>query len=149
VQELRLALRQRREVLTHELGRTPTRAELAAALGVDPADLGEAEGSDSSFRPLSIDLPSTTGEQNHVADAVCENDPDLELLCDHVDLGRALAGLPAQTRQVLRLRFVEDRTQREIACELGATQMQVSRLLGRVFKQLRDELADHPEPLAS
>ncbi len=147
VQELRLALRTKREVITHELGRTPTREELADALGVDAAAMGEAEGSDSSFRPLSIDLPSTTGEQNHVADSVCEDDPALEQLCDHVDLGRALAGLSPRTRRVLHLRFVEDRTQREIATELGATQMQVSRLLGRTFKQLRSEL-DHPEPLA-
>lgn len=147
VQELRLTLRQKREVVTHELGRTPTREELADALGVDTVSMGEAEGSDSSFRPLSIDLPTTSGEQNHVADAVCEDDPDLERLCDHVDLGRALASLPPRTRHVLHLRFVEDRTQREIANELGATQMQVSRLLGRTFKQLRDELGE-AEPLA-
>ena len=147
VQELRLALRTKRELLTHELGRTPTREELAEVLGVGASDLAEAEGSDSSFRPLSIDLPSTTGEQNHVADAVCGDDPDLERLCDHVDLGRALASLPPRTRHVLHLRFVEDRTQREIASELGATQMQVSRLLGRTFKQLRDELGEG-EPLA-
>jgi RNA polymerase sigma-B factor len=49
---------------------------------------------------------------------------------------------------VLHLRFVEDRTQREIAAELGATQMQVSRLLGRVFKQLRSEL-EVPDRIAS
>ena len=148
VQELRLALRTKRELLTHELGRTPTREELAEVLGVNAADLAEAEGSDSSFRPLSIDLPSTTGEQNHVADAVCENDPGLEQLCDHVDLERALADLSPRTRRVLHLRFVEDRTQREIAAELGVTQMQVSRLLGRVFKQLRSEL-EVPDRIAS
>jgi len=147
VQELRLTLRQRKEAITHELGRTPTREELADALGVDPVAMSEAEGSDSSFRPLSIDLPSTTGEQNHVADAVCGDDPDLERLCDHVDLGRALETLPPQTRKVLHLRFVEERTQREIAGELGATQMQVSRLLGRTFKQLRAQLSE-PESLA-
>ncbi len=147
VQELRMTLRQKREVVTHELGRTPTRDELADALGVDAVAMGEAEGSDSSFRPLSIDLPTTAGEQNHVADAVCEDDPDLERLCDHVDLGRALETLPPRTRQVLHLRFVEERTQREIANELGATQMQVSRLLGRTFRQLRAELGE-PEPLA-
>ncbi|WP_323097471.1 sigma-70 family RNA polymerase sigma factor [Intrasporangium sp. YIM S08009] len=152
VQELRLTLRQKREVITHELGRTPTRDELADALGVDTVAMGEAEGSDSSFRPLSIDLPTTPGEQNHVADAVYEDDPALERLCDHVDLGRALETLPPQTRRVLHLRFVEERTQREIANELGATQMQVSRLLGRTFRQLRAELVGdlgEPEPLAS
>jgi RNA polymerase sigma-B factor len=144
VQELRLALRSKREQLTHDLGRTPSREELAELLEVDACELAEAEGSDSSFRPLSIDLPGPAGE-HRIADSICENDPGLEQLCDHVDLGRALAGLPPRTRRVLHLRFVEDRTQREIAHELGATQMQVSRLLARVFTQLRGELAQRDQ----
>ena len=142
VQELRMSLRQKHEVLLHELGRTPTRTELAEALGVDASELAEAQGVDSSFRPLSVDVPSETGEPTRIVDAVCASDPELDQLCDRLDLARALAGLPPRTRRVLHLRFVEDRTQREIAGELGLTQMQVSRLLSRTFLQLRDQLSD-------
>lgn len=142
VQELRMVLRQTREVLTHELGRTPTRAELAAHLGVDVSEVSRAEEADSSFRPASIDVPSSTAEHNPLADAVGESDRSLESVCDHVDLRRAIAGLPPEAQRVLHLRFVEERSQREIAGELGATQMQVSRMLGRVFRQLRAELGD-------
>lgn len=135
-----MVLRQTREVLTHELGRTPTRAELAAHLGVDVSEVSRAEEADSSFRPASIDVPSSTAEHNPLADAVGESDRSLESVCDHVDLRRAIAGLPPEAQRVLHLRFVEERSQREIAGELGATQMQVSRMLGRVFRQLRAEL---------
>ena len=142
VQELRMVLRQTREALTHELGRTPTRAELAAHLGVEVAEVSHADEADSNFRPASIDLPSSRAEHNPLADAVSANDRTLEAVCDRVDLRRALDGLPAEARRVLHLRFVEERSQRDIAGELGATQMQVSRMLNRVFRQLRAELED-------
>jgi RNA polymerase sigma-B factor len=48
--------------------------------------------------------------------------------------------LSERDRKILRLRFVEDRTQQEIGDELGVTQMQASRLLKRILDQLRSEL---------
>lgn len=144
VQELRISVRRKQELLTHELGRTPTRDELAETLGVDVKELGEAEGAGSSFRPLSLDVPNESGEPTRVVDAVCTSDPELDLLCDRLDLARVLASLPPRTRQVLHLRLVEERTQGEIAAELGVTQMQVSRLLSRTFRQLREQLSQEP-----
>jgi RNA polymerase sigma-B factor len=38
----------------------------------------------------------------------------------------------------VRLRFIEDLTQSEIATRIGVSQMQVSRLLSRALARLRD-----------
>ena len=48
--------------------------------------------------------------------------------------------LSERDRRVLRLRFFEDLTQREIGAEIGVTQMQVSRVLSRIFDDLRTRL---------
>jgi len=48
--------------------------------------------------------------------------------------------LPERDRRILHLRFVEQRTQQEIADTIGVTQMQVSRLLTRILGSLRGEL---------
>jgi RNA polymerase sigma-B factor len=48
--------------------------------------------------------------------------------------------LPERDRQLLGMRFFEDLTQREIAERIGVTQMQVSRLLTKIFTKLRDGL---------
>jgi RNA polymerase sigma-B factor len=45
--------------------------------------------------------------------------------------------LPEREQLILRLRFQEDLTQREIAAKLGMSQMHVSRLLARSLSQLR------------
>jgi RNA polymerase sigma-B factor len=56
-----------------------------------------------------------------------------------------LARLEDRDRTVLRLRFVEGLTQREVGEEIGVTQMQVSRILSRIFATLRDEVGEVPE----
>jgi RNA polymerase sigma-B factor len=48
--------------------------------------------------------------------------------------------LSDRDRRVLQLRFFDDCTQQEIAEEIGVTQTQVSRLLNRIFGELRDGL---------
>ena len=48
-----------------------------------------------------------------------------------------LGHIPARERVILRMRFVEDLTQTEIAERVGISQMQVSRLLRRSLEQLR------------
>jgi len=51
---------------------------------------------------------------------------------------RAVLGhVPPRERLILRMRFVEDLTQTEIAARIGISQMQVSRLLRRSLDQLR------------
>jgi RNA polymerase sigma-B factor len=50
----------------------------------------------------------------------------------------ALRRLDARERRILVMRFFQDRTQQEIADELGVTQTQVSRLLSGILQQLRE-----------
>jgi RNA polymerase sigma-B factor len=48
--------------------------------------------------------------------------------------------LSERDQRILYLRFIEDQSQSEIGETLGVTQMQVSRLLERIFRTLRAEL---------
>jgi RNA polymerase sigma-B factor len=53
-----------------------------------------------------------------------------------------LAALPERERRILMLRFFQNRTQSEIAQEVGLSQMHVSRLLARTLTGLRSGLMD-------
>ena len=141
VQELRITARSCR--LRLEQGSaTPPRKPSSPKRWASLRKLDEADANDSSFRPLSIDAPGGPSEGMSLAGAVAVPDLDLEHVCDHVALSDALSGLDERTRQVLRLRFVEEKTQRCIAEQLGASQMQVSRLLKRTLESLRECLGD-------
>ena len=64
-----------------------------------------------------------------------------------VMLAPVLRQLSARDQRIVRLRFVEERTQQEIAETIGLTQAQVSRVLTRILDQLRAGLAE-PLPAA-
>jgi RNA polymerase sigma-B factor len=49
--------------------------------------------------------------------------------------------LPERDRRILYMRFFEDRSQQDIGRELGVTQMQISRLLERILRDLRTQIA--------
>jgi RNA polymerase sigma-B factor len=55
-----------------------------------------------------------------------------------------MSTLSERDRTILRLRFFEGLTQREVADRIGVTQMQVSRLLTRIMAQLRQRVGDIP-----
>ncbi len=57
-------------------------------------------------------------------------------------LAAACRTLSARDSRVLYLRFFRGLTQQEIGDELGVTQMQVSRLLIRILRRLRQKIGE-------
>jgi RNA polymerase sigma-B factor len=71
-----------------------------------------------------------------------------ELVNYGVSVRGAMAELSVQERDAIRLRFVDDLTQSEIASRLGVSQMQVSRLLSRSLARLRDAAGESDSAVA-
>lgn len=90
----------------------------------------EARLCDGAYRGLSIDAPGGLQER------VTKCDGGYGRMEDHLCLTSAIERLTARERLILRLRFVEERTQSEIGALLGVSQMQVSRLLAAILRRL-------------
>jgi RNA polymerase sigma-B factor len=127
--------------LSQRLGRSPTVPEIAAHLGLTEEEVIDGTESARAYSAVPIDVPSTTTGMT-VADTLIESDSAL----DHVELRHALrpvlADLSERERQALTLRFVDNKTQSEIAEVLGISQVHVSRLLAKTLAELRDKLPD-------
>ena len=67
---------------------------------------------------------------------------DMERVEAVASLRAVVAGLSPADRRLLRMRFIEERTQADIGAELGVSQMQVSRRLSAVLADLRRRLED-------
>ncbi len=141
LQDLGLEVGQATAVLTTRLARQPTPAEIAVHVGVSEADVRAAHESAAGYSPTSLSTPVTGGDGSaELGDLFGSLDPDLDLVDNRVALGRLLARLPARERRLLALRFHGNRTQAEIAAEMGVSQMHVSRLLGRTLAWLREAM---------
>lgn len=141
LQELVLAVDRVSADLTAQLDRSPTVPELATALGVPEADVLEALLAGESRRLPSLDAPSGGDEELVLLDRIGRADPELAAAEQRVQLARITRVLNARERQIVRLRFRDDLTQREIGERIGLSQMHVSRLLRRALDKLRDASA--------
>ena len=135
VQELNARLARARERQTCELGRTPTLRELAAAAGADEEQTVEALGAGHAYRTLSLDQPAEDGSD--LPDLIGHPDEGFELAEQRAVLDRGLAALAPREREIMRLRFYEGLSQREIAARVGISQMHVSRLIRRSLETVR------------
>jgi RNA polymerase sigma-B factor len=143
LQELRLAANRARDDLTMALGRSPTDTELAAHLDVDEEQIIEMVGSMRAYRPLSLDTPLTGHEdETTVGDAIGAEDPELGLVDYRTTLQALVARLPEREQRILSLRFYGNRSQLEIAREVGLSQMHVSRLLRHSLDFLHRRMID-------
>jgi RNA polymerase sigma-B factor len=137
IQELQSRIWAADAALFQTLGRSPRPAEVAAELGVDEDQVVEALASDGCFTPGSLDAPSHDDATSSVADALGGDEPGYALAELRMVLGDALGTLCERDRVIVERRFVRGWTQEAIGRELGVTQMQVSRLLGRITRDLR------------
>ncbi len=135
VQELNARLQGARERATRELGRTPSLREIAAAAGADEEQAVEALGAGNAYRTLSLDGPSEDGAEP--AELLGSADEGFERAEERAVLHRGLAALPPREREIVRLRFYEGLSQREIAARVGISQMHVSRLIRRSIETVR------------
>jgi RNA polymerase sigma-B factor len=149
IQELQYSIRQATEELQQSLGRSPRPSEVAARLEVSVDDVIEALAADSCFAPTSLDRPVTPGGEASaltLGDCLGVTEEALEAAEARTMLAPAIRRLGERDQRILWLRFCDQMSQQEIADVIGVTQMQVSRLLARILRDLRVALSPSPEP---
>jgi RNA polymerase sigma-B factor len=139
-QEMALKVEKAQQALASAGGRSPSVDELAAHLQWTVDEVLEAMEAGTAHHSVSLDAPTEDDDDEPLTLGASLGviDSRLESVDDALSIAEAARTLSERDRQVLSLRFGEDKTQTEIAEALGVSQMQVSRILRRVIEQLRD-----------
>jgi RNA polymerase sigma-B factor len=140
VQELQGSIAKLSNELTQRLKRSPKPSEVAEHLGIDVETVIEALAADGAFTPASLDIPVGEDGGATLGDLMPDDDAEFKSAEARVVLGPAVRALAPRDRRILELRFFEGWTQEQIAQDIGVTQMQVSRLLSRILRDLRTVL---------
>jgi RNA polymerase sigma-B factor len=140
VQELQPRINAAREDLGQEMGRSPRPQELADHLGVELDVVIEALAADGCFAPSSLDRPFGEDGSATLAESLPAESDEWQAVEARLLLEPLVARLDERDRRIVELRFVHERTQQEIADDIGVTQMHVSRLLRRILTELREQL---------
>jgi RNA polymerase sigma-B factor len=135
-----MAARTAGDALWQTLGRAPTPAELAEALGVTTEEALEMHEASIALAVRSLDAPREAhgdDDGDDLGAAIGEIDDSFEAVEDRSALAAGMRALPERERLILKMRFEDDMLQHEIAEQIGISQMHVSRLLRRALDRLR------------
>ncbi len=131
-----------RDELSQRFQRTPVVAEVARYLDVTVAQVRKAGDDCAAGAAVSLDEP-WPGDPDGAAriDRIACEETGYGHVDNGLELQPALESLPARERRILGLRYIDLKSQSEIASEVGISQMHVSRLLRRSLADLRQVLA--------
>jgi RNA polymerase sigma-B factor len=138
LQEMSIRVRRTGEELGQRLGKAPTAADIAEELDESLDDVLAAQAASGAYRADSLSIEERSEEGRPAPRAVASDDGGFDQVIDRWWVVEALRRLHHRERRMVLLRFQEERTQREIAEELGISQMHVSRLLHSALEAMRE-----------
>ena len=125
-----------REAILQEHGREPLVSEIALALEIDEETAAQAI---NAAMP-TISLTESDDEGSGQIDIAIDSQEDR--VVDLLALKEALSTLCAEDRRMIILRYFKNKTQSEVAKELGMTQVQVSRKEKKLLSGMRKFLLE-------
>jgi len=141
IKDLALRLCRAVDELPQQLGRSPTIPELAEHLGTSEEEVLEAIEVAQTRSAPSLDQPAGDEGDAVLGDFVTDHSPGEEPE-NLIVLPELVQRLPERERAIIRMRYVEELTQDEIAVRIGVSQMHVSRLLRRALERMRAQLVE-------
>ena len=140
VRDLAYRSLQAREELLKINQREPTTDEIAARIGETRSNVFRAM--EAIIEPISLYEPvySENGDSLYVVDQLCDTSSSDEMWLESIALREAMKTLSERERTIINLRFYKNKTQVEIAEEIGISQAQVSRLEKGALERMRKQI---------
>lgn len=141
-------IRQAAEAFTGTYGREPNMEELQEATGLQKEEIVMAMEANVEIESIYKTIYQSDGNEIYLVDKVIQEgggvalakdaqDSEKEKLLDHMLLEQLMEQLDGKEREVIRLRFFEDKTQTEVAGILHMNQVQVCRQEKKTLLKLR------------
>ena len=140
IRDLAYKALQAREELTRQKGEEATIEEISALLGEKKENVVRAL--EAIVEPISLYEPVFTegGDSIYVLDQISDSSSSDEIWLENIILREAIRSLSERERKIIYMRYYMNKTQMEIAAEIGISQAQVSRLEKAALKQMRTQI---------
>ncbi|MBD5554928.1 MAG: SigB/SigF/SigG family RNA polymerase sigma factor [Roseburia sp.] len=133
-----------KEYLAGELEREPSLMEVAAATGLSVEEIVMATEANREIESIYQPVYEKDGNEmlliDQIGGAYQGDEPEKEAVLDHLVIQQLLGSLEERERQLLKLRYFENKTQTEVAKMMGMTQVQVSRMEKKTLYRLRESM---------
>lgn len=130
-------IRRAADKLSQQLEREPSIEELAAATEIAPEDIVIALEANSEVESINRPICFSDGKEVSLEERIQEKTDWNEQLLNRMLVEQLMRLLDETEQALIRMRYYEDKTQREVAEQLGISQVQVSRLEKKILLNLR------------
>ena len=141
VRDLAYKALQAREELSREKESDPTLEDIAARLGEKKESVVRAM--EAIIEPISLYEPvfnESNGDAVYVIDQISDANSSEEIWLENIVLREAMTELNEREKKIIILRYYMNKTQMEIADEIGISQAQVSRLEKGALNRMRAKI---------
>ncbi len=128
-----------KEQLTESKNREPNIEEIAEKMEVSKENI--ILSLESVVDPISLNEPifsDNSGDTVYIMDQIGDTDDDLNWT-DEIFIKQTIKKLSAREKNILSLRFLEGKTQTEVAKEMNISQAQVSRLEKNAINKIKEK----------
>lgn len=133
-------IRRETEEFRQREGRDPTMEEVSELTGLEREEIAMALESSAEVESIYKTIPQKDGSEICLLDRMESRKEGMQELLNRVVLEQLLTELPDNERKLIIMRYLQDKTQAEVARTLGVSQVQVSRLEKRILKSMREKL---------
>ena len=140
LKETATRIRAVRERFGNQFGREPLLDEIEEELNIPKDEIIMALETGAEVESLYKTIYQGDGSPIYLIDKLTETKDESENLVDRLALREIIESLDAKEQEIIKLRYFKDRTQTDIAKELGISQVQVSRMEKRILKIMREKL---------
>lgn len=127
-----------REEFWKDMGREPTVSELSEMSGIAVEDIVTAIEAGREVESIYKTMYESDGNEVLLLDML-GGEGESEEIVNRLMLEKMLSGLDEREKNLIRLRYFENKTQVQVAGDLGMSQVQVSRMEKKVLLRLRRE----------
>lgn len=129
-----------KEDYVHKHQKDPTTFWLAQQLNVKEKDVVDALDSVQSVISIFEPVYNSDGDELYLLDQIKDDKDEIALLENVLALKKSMSALKKKEMDIIQKRYYEDKTQTEIANELGISQAQVSRLEKNAIATLKKNI---------
>ena len=133
---------QARERLQYVLGREPTLQELHQETGLEIDEMVLALEAGAEVESIYKSVYQSDGNEIHLIDQLVGEANEKECLLNQLLVKQLMEELQGEEKELILLRYFQDKTQVEIARRLGISQVQVSRLEKKILQKMREKVLE-------
>lgn len=145
LKETAYKVKRARDELINQTGIEPKLEELSEILEIDVEEIVASLEANVEVESIHKTIYQNDGNAIYLLDKIAAIEDENETLLNQIVLKEVMKHLDDVEQKIIKMRYFENKTQTEIAKEIGISQVQVSRMEKRILLKMRKNLEQDPD----